>query len=166
MRIQLALNVSDLDAAVEFYSKMFGVEVNKRMPGYANFAIAEPPLKLVLFALPFLRYVHFGDSSLPHADHAPRNGGVLRMVGDHHLEVRRRLGRIEVFVSDAVRTPVQARAGWVSFAGAEREPLRADRDRLTGPDRAPDRAMRVEIEIELDDGDVLSWDFGAVPASG
>ena len=92
------------------------------------------------------------------------NGGVLRMVGDHHLEVRRRLGRIEVFVSDAVRTPVEARAGWVSFAGAEREPLRAGRDRLSGPDRAPDRAMRVEIE--LDDGEVLSWDFGAVPASG
>ena len=52
MRLQLALNVHDLDAAVEFYSKMFGVEVNKRKPGYANFAIQEPPLKLVLFELP------------------------------------------------------------------------------------------------------------------
>jgi catechol 2,3-dioxygenase-like lactoylglutathione lyase family enzyme len=52
MRIQLALNVKDLDAAVDFYSKMFGAEVNKRRPGYANFAIDEPPLKLVLFELP------------------------------------------------------------------------------------------------------------------
>ena len=47
-RVQLALNVSDLDAAVEFYSKLFNAPVNKRKPGYANFAIAEPPLKLVL----------------------------------------------------------------------------------------------------------------------
>ena len=52
MRIQLALNVKDLEAAVDFYSKMFGVEVNKRKPGYANFAIDEPPLKLVLFESP------------------------------------------------------------------------------------------------------------------
>ena len=52
MRLQLALNVKNLDAAVEFYSKMFGVSVNKRKPGYANFAIEQPPLKLVLFELP------------------------------------------------------------------------------------------------------------------
>jgi len=49
MRLQLALNVSDLEEAIAFYSKMFGAEVNKRKPGYANFAIDEPPLKLVLF---------------------------------------------------------------------------------------------------------------------
>ncbi len=47
-RVQLALNVSDLDAAIDFYSKLFGAEPAKRRPGYANFAIAEPPLKLVL----------------------------------------------------------------------------------------------------------------------
>src|SRR3546814_1215408 len=47
-RVQLALNVSDLDQAVEFYSKLFATEPAKRKPGYANFAIAEPPLKLVL----------------------------------------------------------------------------------------------------------------------
>jgi len=47
-RLQLALNVSDLDAAIEFYSKLFDAEPNKLMPGYANFAIADPPLKLVL----------------------------------------------------------------------------------------------------------------------
>ncbi|MEZ5320477.1 MAG: VOC family protein [Microthrixaceae bacterium] len=47
-RVQLALNVSNIDEAVAFYSKLFGTEVNKRKPGYANFAIDEPPLKLVL----------------------------------------------------------------------------------------------------------------------
>ena len=52
MRLQLAINVKNLDAAIEFYSKVFGVEVNKRKPGYANFAIDQPPLKLVLFEDP------------------------------------------------------------------------------------------------------------------
>jgi len=52
MRVQLALNVKNLDEAVEFYSKLFNVEVNKRKPNYANFAIEEPPLKLVLFENP------------------------------------------------------------------------------------------------------------------
>ena len=47
-RVQLALNVSDLDAAVDFYSKLFAVEPAKRRPGYANFAVPDPPLKLIL----------------------------------------------------------------------------------------------------------------------
>ena len=49
-RVQLALNVSDLDAAVDFYSKLFATEPAKLRPGYANFAVADPPLKLVLIA--------------------------------------------------------------------------------------------------------------------
>ena len=49
MRLQLALNVSNLEEAVDFYSRMFGAEPARRRPGYANFAIDEPPLKLVLF---------------------------------------------------------------------------------------------------------------------
>lgn len=48
MRLQLALNVSDIDTAVDFYTKMFGTEPAKRKPGYANYEIARPPLKLVL----------------------------------------------------------------------------------------------------------------------
>lgn len=51
-RVQLALNVADLEAAVEFYGKLFAVEPAKIRPGYANFAIAEPPLKLVLIEHP------------------------------------------------------------------------------------------------------------------
>src|SRR5438067_8916949 len=53
-RIQLALNVSDLEQAVGFYSKLFGAEPAKRRPGYANFALTEPPLKLVLLERPGL----------------------------------------------------------------------------------------------------------------
>jgi catechol 2,3-dioxygenase-like lactoylglutathione lyase family enzyme len=51
-RVQLALNVNDIDEAVTFYSRLFGAEPAKRRPGYANFAIAEPPLKLVLLENP------------------------------------------------------------------------------------------------------------------
>lgn len=47
-RIQLALSVSDVDEAVDFYSKLFDAKPAKRLPGYANFAIDQPPLKLVL----------------------------------------------------------------------------------------------------------------------
>ena len=49
MRLQLALNVNDLDEAVDFYTRMFGVGPAKTKPGYANFAVTDPPLKLVLF---------------------------------------------------------------------------------------------------------------------
>ena len=51
-RVQLALNVDDLDAAIAFYSRLFNTEPAKVKPGYANFAIAEPPLKLVLLEVP------------------------------------------------------------------------------------------------------------------
>ena len=51
-RLQLALNVTDIGQAVAFYSKLFGAEPAKVRPGYANFAIAEPPLKLVLLENP------------------------------------------------------------------------------------------------------------------
>src|SRR4028118_2276016 len=51
-RVQLALDVDDVDAAVAFYSTLFGTEPHKRRPGYANFAVAEPPLKLVLLENP------------------------------------------------------------------------------------------------------------------
>ncbi|MFN2569814.1 MAG: ArsI/CadI family heavy metal resistance metalloenzyme [Candidatus Dormibacteria bacterium] len=47
-RVQLAINVTDLEAAVSFYSRLFSSPPAKQRPGYANFAIADPPLKLVL----------------------------------------------------------------------------------------------------------------------
>lgn len=49
-RVQLALNVTDLDAAVDFYTSLFGVAPAKRRPDYANFSVHEPPLKLVLIS--------------------------------------------------------------------------------------------------------------------
>ena len=49
-RVQLALNVADLDDAIAFYSKLFGTAPAKIRPGYANFAVTEPPLKLILIA--------------------------------------------------------------------------------------------------------------------
>jgi catechol 2,3-dioxygenase-like lactoylglutathione lyase family enzyme len=51
-RLQLALNVDDIDEAVSFYAKLFGTQPAKRRPGYANFIIANPPLKLVLLENP------------------------------------------------------------------------------------------------------------------
>ncbi len=52
MRLQLALNVTDLDEAVDFYSRMFDTQPYKVKPGYANWEIANPPLKLVIFERP------------------------------------------------------------------------------------------------------------------
>jgi catechol 2,3-dioxygenase-like lactoylglutathione lyase family enzyme len=51
-RVQLALNVPKIDEAVDFYSRLFATEPAKRRPGYANFAVSDPPLKLVLFEAP------------------------------------------------------------------------------------------------------------------
>ena len=52
MRVHLALNVSDLEAAVAYYTKLLGAPPSKRKPGYANFALETPPLKLALFEAP------------------------------------------------------------------------------------------------------------------
>ena len=89
MRLQLALNVKDLDAAVDFYSKMFGVPANKREPGYANFAIENPPLKLVLFELPEApeRLNHLGvevfeDEDVTAATNRLESAGMEHLVED------------------------------------------------------------------------------------
>ena len=88
MRLQLALNVHDMDSAVDFYSKMFGVPPRKRKPGYANFAIAEPPLKLVLFQaqgtrerLNHLGVEVFDDAQVESAAKRIKGGGLR-----HHVE--------------------------------------------------------------------------------
>ena len=89
MRIQLALNVKDLDRAVDFYGKMFGAAPNKRKPGYANFAIDEPPLKLVLFELPDApeRLNHLGvevfdDEDVSEATERLKAAGMADLVED------------------------------------------------------------------------------------
>ena len=84
MRLQLALNVADLDEAVDFYTKLFATEPLKVEPGYANFAVADPPLKLVLFE---------------NAEGAPGNGdfhhlnhlGVETTTADEVVDAERRI---------------------------------------------------------------------------
>ncbi len=51
-RVQLAMNVDDIEEAVDFYSKLFSTQPAKRRPGYANFTVVDPPLKLVLLENP------------------------------------------------------------------------------------------------------------------
>ncbi len=70
-RVQLALNVNDIDEAVSFYTALFGTGPAKRRPGYANFAVTEPPLKLVLLE-------------------NPGQGGTLNHLGVEHRRPRRR----------------------------------------------------------------------------
>ena len=88
-RLQLALNVEDLDQAVDFYSKMFGVPVAKRKPGYANFAVEDPPLKLVLFEKPKAseRINHLGvevfeDAEVTQATERLKTAGLSHLVED------------------------------------------------------------------------------------
>lgn len=89
MRLQLALNVRDIEEAVSFYSKLFGVEPHKRKPGYANFAIDAPPLKLVLFEQPEAsdRLNHLGvevfeDDQVTSATDRLRAAGLADLVED------------------------------------------------------------------------------------
>ena len=77
-RVQLALNVADLDAAIDFYSKLFATAPAKVRPGYANFAVAEPPLKLVLVE------GHGAPGTLNHL-------GVEVATSDEVVEAQRRL---------------------------------------------------------------------------
>jgi catechol 2,3-dioxygenase-like lactoylglutathione lyase family enzyme len=109
-RIQLALNVDELDKAIEFYSKLFGTEPAKRKPGYANFAIADPSLKLVLLE-------------------NPGRGGTLNHLGVEveSSEVVRaeiaRLAEVELFTEEEIRTTccfaTQDKV-WVTGPGGER----------------------------------------------
>lgn len=69
-RFQLALNVENLETAIEYYGKLFDAKVNKQKPGYANFAIKNPPLKLVLFENPGAseRINHLGVENFDQSD--------------------------------------------------------------------------------------------------
>ena len=76
MRLQLALNVRDIDEAVDYYGKLFGATPHKRRPGYANFAIDAPPLKLVLFEKPDAQ------ERLNHLGVEVFDGALVRQAGD------------------------------------------------------------------------------------
>jgi hypothetical protein len=111
---------------------------------------------LGLATLPFLHYAPFGDGE-PHADHEPRHGGQLGMAGEHHIELVRRRGTVEVFVSDARRRSVDVAAGWAVFDRGERIALRALGDRLVGPDRSD--AREIEAVVVLTGGSRLAVSF-------
>ena len=96
-RVQLALRVSDLEGSIDFYRSLFGVEPAKRRPGYANFAIAEPPLKLVLIegepdqatVLDHLGVEVATTDEVDRSDHAAGGAGTGDGRGErHHLLLR------------------------------------------------------------------------------
>ena len=90
MRLQLALNVNNLEQAIDFYSKMFGAKVHKRRPGYANFALDEPPLKLVLVECPGAqeRINHLGVEVFDDEDVAGAIGRLDAAGLSHEVEIR------------------------------------------------------------------------------
>ena len=95
-RVQLALNVDDLEESIAFYSRLFGTEPAKVKPGYANFAVAEPPLKLILIENPGRggSVNHLGvevaDTDTVDAEQTPscRGRAGLRRRARHHLLLR------------------------------------------------------------------------------
>jgi len=109
-RIQLALNVDNLEESITFYARLFGVEPAKIKPGYANFVVAEPPLKLVLLE-------------------NPGNGGTLNHLGvevastDAVLTESRRLTETGLLTDEEIDTTccfaTQDKV-WVSGPGGER----------------------------------------------
>ena len=92
-RVQLALNVDDLDEAIGFYTKLFATEPAKVRPGYANFAVAEPPLKLVLIETPGAGGTlnHLGVEVELHRRSGGRPGPPQRRGSAHRHRGRRRV---------------------------------------------------------------------------
>jgi len=88
-RLQLALNVPDVDEAVAFYTRLFGTEPRKHEEGYANFAVADPPLKLVLFEGPAGTVNHLG---------------IETETSDQVVEASRRLGQEGLEVDEEMDT--------------------------------------------------------------
>jgi catechol 2,3-dioxygenase-like lactoylglutathione lyase family enzyme len=129
-RVQLALRVADLEASIAFYTKLFGVEPAKRRDGYANFEIAEPPLKLVLIE---------GDGQDTRLDHLGVEVDATETV---HAAARRLADAGLATVEENDTSCCYARQDKVWVHGPGREPwevyvVKADADRLA---KQPDGA--------------------------
>lgn len=111
----------------------------------------------VLAALPVLHFTHLGEHAEAHADHEPRHGGQLGMVGDHHIELVRRRGEVQVFVSDAWRRPVQPARGSVTFDSGVPQPLTWRNHRLVGADQ--DNAITIGVEVAIGNGTQVVTSF-------
>ncbi len=111
------------------------------------------------------RYAWTGHGGAAHADHAPHHGGVLGMVGDVHLEVVRRDGVIEVYLSDAYRRPLPARGGRLVFEDGPTVPLVRNGRYLTAADHP--RFDTVTCLVERTDGTTVEMSayLGFIEAS-
>jgi hypothetical protein len=112
---------------------------------------------LVLASLPFFRYAGGLAHRSPHMDHTAHHGGQLGMAGERHIELLRRAGRVEVFVSDSQRRSLTVSRGRITFDGVDARPLVNDGDRLIGEDVSS--ARNIEVSADLDDGTTLIMDF-------
>ena len=110
-RVQLALRVADLEGSVAFYSRLFGAEPAKRRPGYANFAVADPPLKLVLLEGPAGAPTRLDHLGVEVEDTAEVSAAAARLAG-HGLATDVQEGTTCCY---AVQDKV-----WVTGPGAER----------------------------------------------
>lgn len=112
----------------------------------------------VLFTLPFQLYLHGGSHhdgrDAPHTDHDARHGGTLIMVDDHHLEVVAADGRVEVYVTDALRRPVQPSGGSALFDDGTATTFAWQSYRLVA--ETPRGFVWADYEIRLEDGAVLA----------
>ena len=144
-RVQLALNVGDLDASIEFYTKLFKTPPAKVRENYANFAIAEPPLKLVLFA---------GTVSPVRSNHVGVEVESTDEVAAARPALRRRISRATCGSRPAVVMPSRTRSGsrvrttrgrstrcWPTLRRSPRmapaAPAQATNTRETTPSRPP-----------------------------
>ena len=112
---------------------------------------------LALATFPFLRYAGGRMHRGPHMDHTAHYGGLLGMSGDHHVELLRREGRVEVFVSDAERRPLAVSSGRITFDGLGVMPLLKSDDRLVGDDVIS--ARDVEVRADLANGNTVTMGF-------